>query len=213
MDEIIKKRLLDHKWSAVLLMLSTSVFVFVLPVLNTESELATIILISIIIFLAAYNISKRLLVVGLLAIIIEIGTRTTDFVYLHYLAMLTTNMFFIYIVLSVILDIMRQDRVSLFTLLEAVNGYLLLGIMFISLVGFCELIIPGSYIIKGDNEAMELVYYTLVTLTTVGYGDITPQLPIAKSLSMVIAVCGQFYIAVVVAIIVGKYASGMGSKQ
>lgn len=213
MDEIIKKPLLDHRWSSALLMLATSLFVFVLPVLNTESELATIILISIIIFLAAYNISTRLLVVGLLAIIIEIGTRTTDFVYLHYLAMLTTNMFFIYIVLSVILDIMRQDRVSLFTLLEAVNGYLLLGIMFISLVGFCEFIIPGSYIIKGDNEAMELVYYTLVTLTTVGYGDITPQLPIAKSLSMVIAVCGQFYIAVVVAIIVGKYASGMGSKQ
>ncbi|NNL01024.1 MAG: two pore domain potassium channel family protein, partial [Eudoraea sp.] len=54
---------------------------------------------------------------------------------------------------------------------------------------------------------VDLVYYTLVTLTTVGYGDITPQIPVAKSLSMIIAISGQFYIAVVVAIIVGKFAS------
>ena len=54
---------------------------------------------------------------------------------------------------------------------------------------------------------MELVYYTFITLTTAGYGDITPQLPLAQSLAMIIAVMGQFYVAVVVAILVGKYAS------
>jgi hypothetical protein len=47
----------------------------------------------------------------------------------------------------------------------------------------------------------------MITMTTVGYGDISPQLPVAKSLAMIMAVTGQFYIAVVVAIIVGKYAS------
>ena len=107
---------------------------------------------------------------------------------------------------NVVLNMMRQSSVTFFTLLQAVNGYLLMGIMFISLVVFCEHTFPGSYLLKGE-ESIDLVYYTLVTLTTVGYGDITPQIPVAKSLSMIIAISGQFYIAVVVAIIVGQFAS------
>lgn len=206
MDEMKKLKQLDPKWITVLLLLSSGVFVFIFPLLQTESSLFGILLISAIIFLAAYNISRRLILIGLIAIFIEVGTRTTDFKVLNYLAVVTTNLFFIYIVANVVLDMMRQRSVTLFTLVEAVNGYLLMGIMFISLVAFCELTFPGSYLLKGE-ESMDLVYYTMVTLTTVGYGDITPQVPVAKSLSMIIAISGQFYIAVVVAIIVGKFAS------
>ncbi len=79
--------------------------------------------------------------------------------------------------------------------------------MFISLVAFCDLYIPGSYNAAGKFD-MELVYYTMITLTTAGYGDITPQLPISQSLSMLIAVTGQFYVAIIVAILVGKFSSG-----
>jgi len=205
MDEIKKYKQFDPRWLTVLLLLVSGIFVFVLPLIHTESSLLGILLISAIIFLAAYNISRRLIIIGLITIFIEVGTRTTDFIVLNYLAVLTTNLFFIYIVGNVVLDIMRQRSVTLFTLGEAVNGYLLMGIMFISLVAFCEFTFPGSYLLK-EEESMDLVYYTLVTLTTVGYGDITPQLPVAKSLSMIIAISGQFYIAVVVAIIVGKFA-------
>ena len=189
-----------------LLLLTSGVFVFIFPLMQTESSLFGILLISAIIFLAAYDISRRLIFIGLIAVVIEVGTRTTDFISLNYLAVVTTNLFLIYIVGNVVLDMMRQRSVTLFTLLQAVNGYLLMGIMFISLVVFCEHTFPGSYLLKGE-ESMDLVYYTLVTLTTVGYGDITPQIPVAKSLSMIIAISGQFYIAVVVAIIVGKFAS------
>lgn len=206
MDEMKKMKQLDPRWITVLLLLTSGVFVFVLPLLQTESSLFGILLISAIIFLAAYNISRRVILIGLIAIFIEVGTRTTDFIILNYLAVVTTNLFLIYIVGNVVLDMMRQRSVTLFTLVEAVNGYLLMSIMFISLVAFCEFTFPGSYLLKGE-ESMDLVYYTLVTLTTVGYGDITPQIPVAKSLSMIIAISGQFYIAVVVAIIVGKFAS------
>jgi hypothetical protein len=206
MDEMKKLKQLDPRWITVLLLLTSGVFVFILPLLQTESSLIGILLISAIIFLAAYNISRRLILMGFIAIAIEVGTRTTDFIVLNYLAVVTTNLFLIYIVGNVVLNMMRQRSVTLFTLVEAVNGYLLLGIMFISLVVFCELTFPGSYLFKGE-EGIDLVYYTLVTLTTVGYGDITPQIPVAKSLSMIIAISGQFYIAVVVAIIVGKFAS------
>jgi len=58
---------------------------------------------------------------------------------------------------------------------------------------------------------LERVYFTLITLTTTGYGDITPTAPISKSLSLLIAICGQFYVAVIVAIIVGKFSNQRSS--
>ena len=206
MKEQIKKLINQQALGSVVLLIVLAIFVFVLPLLQLESKVLPILLISTIIFLAAYNISRRLVILGVFFIIIEVAMRTTDYIYLNYLAMVTTNLFLLYIVVRVILAMMAQKSVSLYTLLEALTGYLLLAILFMSLVEFVDVIIPDSYHQSTEHE-MNLVYYTLVTLTTVGYGDITPQLPLAKSLSMVIAITGQFYIAVVVAIIVGKYAS------
>ncbi len=100
---------------------------------------------------------------------------------------------------------LTEKNVSIYTLVNALNGYLLFEIMFMSLVAFCDLYMPGSFNSSGNSD-MELVYYTLITLTTADYGDITHQLPLAQSLAMLIAVTGQFYVAVVVAILVGKYA-------
>ena len=208
--ERLKKTLDDRGLTAVLLLVSLGFFVFIMPTLELESSLLPILLISIIIFLAASTISRRLVFLGIILIVIEVAMRTTDFIYLNYLAMVTTNFFILFIVARVIREIMAEKQVSLFTILEAVNGYLLLGILFISLVGFVEMVFPGSYPFTGTDEEIDLVYYTMISMTTVGYGDISPQLPTAKSLAMIIAVTGQFYIAVVVAIIVGKYASKQG---
>ncbi|MGB5236249.1 MAG: ion channel [Flavobacteriaceae bacterium] len=205
----IKKVIDDRGLTAVLLLVALAFFVFVIPTLNLETTLLPILLISFIIFLAASTISRKLVFLGIVLIVIEVAMRTTDFIYLNYLTMVTTNLFIIYIVARVIGAIMAEKSVSLFTILEAVNGYLLLGILFFSMVGFVQRVFPGSYPFA-EGEKMNLVYYTMITMTTVGYGDISPQLPVAKSLSMIMAITGQFYIAVVVAVIVGKYASKQG---
>lgn len=206
MLENIANSIKDKKKSAVLLLLACFIFVFIMPVIEFSSNMFSIILSSLIIFLASYPISRKVMFIGFVAILIELATRATDLIYLHYLAELTTNLFIIFLVGSVIRHMMNQKNVSIYTLVNALNGYLLLGIMFISLVAFCDLYLPGSFNSSGISD-MELVYYTLITLTTAGYGDITPQLPLAQSLAMLIAVMGQFYVAVVVAILVGKYAS------
>ncbi len=203
--------LLDRKLATMLLLLASCLFLFVLPALPMQSNVVAIVLISLILLLASLQIPRRLVWIGIPAFLLEAATRATDLVYLNYISTITTNLFVIYVVLHVVLDIMKQRVITPFTLLEGINGYLLLGIMFLSIVGFCEMVFPGSFGYQGD-AGTELVYYTLVTMTTVGYGDITPQLPVAKSLSMFIAISGQFYIATVVAIIVGKYASNSGAE-
>ena len=56
-----------------------------------------------------------------------------------------------------------------------------------------------------DEKLPELAYYSFVTLTTLGYGDITPATPYARALSNLEAIFGQFYIAILVAALVGIY--------
>ncbi len=73
---------------------------------------------------------------------------------------------------------------------------------------------PGSFHDTGeiysDTQLWEFIYYSFVTITTLGYGDIYPLIPFARSLAYLEAVCGQLYIALLVASLVGGY---MSSKQ
>ena len=54
---------------------------------------------------------------------------------------------------------------------------------------------------------MDLLYYSFVTLTTLGYGDITPEGSIARVIAYLAAIVGQFYIAILVGTLVGMYLS------
>jgi len=206
MFDKISLRLKNKSFSTILLAITCLVFIFLLPVFEFETSIISVIIFSIILLLSAYSINSKVTLFAFGAILLELATRATDFIYLHYIAELLTNLFIIFIVASVIKELLIKKNVDIYTLVEAINGYLLLAIMFISLVAFCDLYIPGSYNAAGKSD-MELVYYSLITLTTAGYGDITPQLPISQSLSMLMAVTGQFYVAVIVAILVGKFSS------
>ncbi len=94
----------------------------------------------------------------------------------------------------------------------AVCGYLLLGIIWSLLYSAVETASPGSFNLpapQGVNAAAArpdrgtLGYFSFVTLATVGYGDITPITPLARTLSWMEAIAGQFYLAILVAGLVG----------
>ena len=53
----------------------------------------------------------------------------------------------------------------------------------------------------------ELMYFSYITLMTIGYGDITPITPLAQKATVFIGLIGQFYLVIITAIIVGKYIS------
>jgi hypothetical protein len=53
----------------------------------------------------------------------------------------------------------------------------------------------------------DFLYFSFITLTTLGYGDVTPVSALAKSLSIVIAIAGQLYMTILIAMLVGKYIS------
>jgi voltage-gated potassium channel len=96
--------------------------------------------------------------------------------------------------------------------LGAICGYMLAGIAWGSLYLLVELLVPGSFSVHqaiagqlGSWYSRQSLfdYYSLMTLTTIGYSDITPTRPPAISLTWMEAMFGQFYIAVIVAQLVG----------
>ena len=100
----------------------------------------------------------------------------------------------------------------------AIVAYLLIGLMWSFAFGLVELARPGSCDIPGDMiAAVEsdpgqrptsiFVYYSYITLTTLGYGDITPVGHAARTLSWLEAVIGQLFVAVTIARLVGIHAS------
>lgn len=112
-----------------------------------------------------------------------------------------------------IMGIARAENVTLLVMLESISGYLLLGLCLSIMVSLLVLFDPYSFNFQNlsndttpiINQTSNYIYYTFVSLTSTGYGDFLPLTPEAKSLANLISVSGQFYVAIIIAMIVGKY--------
>ena len=67
--------------------------------------------------------------------------------------------------------------------------------------------LPGSVAPNTENYQVEMIYYSFVTLATLGYGDIVPDTSLTRSVAIVEAVIGQFYVAIVVAVLVSAFVA------
>ena len=117
--------------------------------------------------------------------------------------------FYGYATVHILYHILRDKEVTTDTLFAAVAGYLLLGLTWTSAYLLVEHIHPDSFTLGKEAQAQPfwtaILYYSFVTLTTLGYGDITPATPHAQSLAMLEAVAGVMYVAVLIARLVGAY--------
>jgi hypothetical protein len=131
----------------------------------------------------------------------------------------TTFLFQITIVVVLLRNVYRERAVTSDSIAAALCGYVLIGVAFGHAYCVVEELLPGSF--NGPTKDLNpvqlhflLTYFSFMTLTTVGYGDITPAADAARSLSIVEGVAGQFYLAVLVAELVGKrVAQALSSDQ
>ncbi|MBM3150318.1 MAG: hypothetical protein FJ126_07725 [Deltaproteobacteria bacterium] len=110
--------------------------------------------------------------------------------------------------------IFQSPRIHLDTIFAAVMAYLLIAMIFAQIYALLMIWEPASFkfpssaVVDSDNIfRSDLVYFSLVTIATLGYGDIVPQMGLARMLAVVEAVVGQFYVAVLVAWLVGMLIS------
>jgi voltage-gated potassium channel len=204
-------------WSTVLLV-ALIFAIFFLPILPPELQKILLrILYSIIYLSAILCLNKRtnsLLILFFSTLITEWGSGILGLPSLLLAAKCVNIIFFIVIIFMLIRQIATSKKVSLGVILDSVSGYLLLGLIFSITILFITQIDPGafSYPLNGQAESHDVatlsvpLYFSFVTLATLGYGDMVPVEPYARSLSTFIAVSGQFYIAIIVALLVGKFS-------
>ncbi|SDI56337.1 potassium channel family protein [Aliiruegeria lutimaris] len=104
--------------------------------------------------------------------------------------------------------LLLEGRGNIETLLGAFFGYLLLAMAWAMLYVQIERSFPGSFAMpEGADIWSTMLYYSLVTVTTLGYGDILPLTPLAMMAAGFEAVVGVLYVAVMVGSIVGNLKS------
>lgn len=110
-------------------------------------------------------------------------------------------------------QIAKAKRVTKNVVFAALCFYLIIGLFWGSLYSLLNELIPGAYggallADSVDSTVHIFNYFSIVTLTTLGYGDITPQTIGAASLCQLEAIVGQFFTAVLVAWLMGMYIQG-----
>ncbi len=107
----------------------------------------------------------------------------------------------------ILLDQLRKiKKVNLQFILMPILGFLYLGIIGGILFEGIYLADSNSFpLINAVSGGYAFYYFSFISITTVGYGDITPLTAPAQSLTLVMNIIGQFYLAIVIAVFVGKY--------
>jgi hypothetical protein len=113
--------------------------------------------------------------------------------------------------ISILAHVLRTGRVTADKIYGAICVYLLIGYSWTFAYALLEEILPGSFAPAGAistdyiERVMQLRYFSFTTLTTLGYGDIVPLSPPARTLATLEAVMGQMYLTVLVARLVGLH--------
>jgi hypothetical protein len=114
-------------------------------------------------------------------------------------------------------SVLRQKEVTGETISMSISVYLLLGLNWALLYGVIFELQPGAFRFDdsspvaagGPSDVLHrmpsFIYFSLITLTTIGYGDIVPVSRQARYAALAEGITGQFYLAILVARLVGLY--------
>ena len=141
--------------------------------------------------------------------------------------LLLTTVFIGWSLIRLVRALGREPRATRAVVSGAVAGYLLLGLSGGLVLSVLETIQPGSFLANtadgqaaivrspaggGASSVWELDfarinYFAFVSLTTTGYGDITPALPPSRMASVVLGITGPLYIAVILGVLISRFAA------
>jgi hypothetical protein len=189
------------------------------PPEHSLGHVVFLIVITIVLIAAVWAVGRHLVtrIVGLLiAIPTFIAGWVLHFTYSPQLSGLFLGLgvvFLTFTALVVLRHVLGGDAVTGETIAGAICFYLLLGVIMALVFSLLELAHPGSFLDNGRRLGLsaararslvpELLYLSMVTLSTLGYGDVLPVTPPARMLAAMEAIIGQLYLAVLIARLVG----------
>ncbi|MTB51238.1 potassium channel family protein [Lewinella sp. W8] len=221
MQHIISKpftiinRLLERRYRSLLIAL---VAMIILPSFFEGSRyqgLLSFFFNSLTILLCIYAVheTKRQLHGGILLALVVIivnqfgvfkSEATLDF----YLSFIIYLVFYAFVAYTLLKMIIATEEVNIGVLYAAVLVYLLIGIIGGYLLMLIENASPGSINnlhIENITNPSKFFYFSFITLSTLGYGDITPASPPARSICMILSTAGPLYLTILVALLVSRF--------
>ena len=159
-----------------------------------------------------HQVIRQLIAIGLITLVLD---WIRSFIPQDQTALLVVvtafySLFFGIVTVATVIEVTKSKQVTSNTICGAIAAYLLIGLTASLFATLIETVHPGSFLRGGevldpDSRFGDLLYYSLVTLSTIGYGDITPHAPAAQSLSVTLGLSGQMYLTVLIAVLVGKF--------
>lgn len=197
--------------SNIILLILVCFFIFTVPFfpLSWHTLLGRIFLslISIASIFVLHTGRRAMFTIAIIAFTTEWISGWIDLTVLNYISLFANILLFQVVAIKLIIQVAKSNKTDASVIFESINGYLMLGLMFTTWIAIAMLYDPGAFSFATENPtAQDYTYFTFVTMTTLGYGEIVPVAPFAKSLSILISTSGQIYVAVIIAMLVGKYA-------
>jgi len=129
--------------------------------------------------------------------------------FLNMMTRLFSLIFFVYVAVVILNYLFHEEKVTSDVIYGAICVYLLIGLAWGIGYSLLEIYRPSSFELGNIPKAnvTRLFYFSYTTMTTLGYGDITPLSPPAQFLSVMEALTGQLYLAIIIARLVGMHIS------
>jgi len=199
-------------------LLSLIALLFIYPYLkeNTVSKVILGLLYSAVLIGGAYAIGRdrRRLAIALGLTVLAIGFQWAHFitqdVWLHRSRGVIYILFLLYTIGEVLAYILKKGPITADKLHGALAGYIMLALLWAFFYDMIESVLPGSFLMGGaplgePREFMHLLYFSFTTLTTTGFGDITPASDQARSFVIIEEFAGVFFVGVLIARLAGLY--------
>jgi hypothetical protein len=152
----------------------------------------------------AGGLAARMVLVGVAALLAAVQLETSDRT-LTTAASVLSGLFVVATIFVIARGVLGQREVNEQAVVGAVCVYLLVGMLFTFVYSVAAVYGDGPFFAQGtDGNTAVRLYFSFVTLTTVGYGDYSPAADLGRTLSNTEALLGQLYLVTVVAVLVGR---------
>jgi len=204
------------KYSYLTFLISLIIWIGLSPVIEIviSSGLVDLIMLNVIIISSYYffyhsgNKIVSFILVPISALITWLSYFLPDINLLPTIERIIMLLLFLFITIHLIVKIFKSKSVDENVIYASIAGYIMIGLMASILCWVVNWLSPNSYNIPYESgRILDFAYYSFVTMSTLGYGDVTPINEASRSLAIFITLIGQFYMTVLIALLIGKFIS------
>lgn len=211
-----------------MLLLTFALMFFIVPVLPAdrvllEKEIGIFGLVVLLSCLRAISRTRRFFIFMVVLSLINVAISSTNLFSLYTAHWFQTMVlvfrvaYYVIVFYSIMGHVFDDSPVTFDKICGAVSAYIIMGISWSVIYALFQHLQPGSFVLPESMVTDSLVgswalYFSFTTLTTLGYGDITPQLPAVQTYAYAEAACGQIFLAVIIARLVALQIVHASSK-